>query len=152
MQHFRPTFTSNLLCFFRPLCISSLCTLPTPSRSWLFFYTSFPLPGSLRVRQRNYTLFRHILLTLPVSTNPTLTHLPLSGSLYFLLCKLITPVLGLAFFLSIPLMLAAVSSFSSGRAYPSLYFLFQTCVFAEGQVLPSSQGLTRNLCLLMGPL
>ena len=31
-------------------------------------------------------------------------------------------------------------------------FPFQTCIFAEGQIFPTSQGLTLYLCFLMGPL
>ena len=30
-------------------------------------------------------------------------------------------------------------------------FLFYACIFAEGQVLPTSQGLTLYFCFLMGP-
>ena len=89
---------------------------------------------SLRVLQRNarslregalnyYTLSRVILLTLKVSKNLTLTHLPLSGSLDFLLCDQIVPTPGLAFSLLMPRALAAAPSFSPGRAYPSLNFL-----------------------------
>ena len=53
----------------------------------------------------------------------TLTHLPLSRSLDSLLCILIAPTPGLAFSLVIPRTLAEASSFSSGRACPSLNFL-----------------------------
>ena len=41
----------------------------------------------------------------------------------FSLCNLIAPTLGLIFFLLMPHTLVAASSFSSGRAYPSLNFL-----------------------------
>ena len=67
-----------------------------------------------------FTFFCPILLTLSVSRNPILTHLPLSGFLDSLLCVLIAPTPGLAFSLVMPRTLVAVSSFSSGRAYLSL--------------------------------
>ena len=76
-------------------------------------------PGALNY----FTFFRPILLTLSVSRNPILTHLPLSGFLDFLLCVLIASTPGLAFSLLIPRTLAVASSFSSGRAYLSLNFL-----------------------------
>ena len=115
----------------------SLCTLTTASCFWLFFFTScflFPSltpseffnemlgvsePGTLNC----YTLFRLIPLTLFVSRNLTLIHLPLSGSLDSVLCDLIALTSDLVFFLLMSQMLAAVSSFLSGRAYPSLSFL-----------------------------
>ena len=70
-----------------------------------------------------YTLFRLIPLTLFVSRNLTLICLPFSGFLHSQLCNLIVPTPGLEFFLLMPHTLAAVSSFLSGRAYPSLNFL-----------------------------
>ena len=76
-------------------------------------------PGTLNC----YTFFCFILLTLFVSRNLTLIHLPLSGSLDSLLCDLIAPTSGLEHSLQTPRTLAAASSFSSGRAYPSLNFL-----------------------------
>ena len=76
-------------------------------------------PGALNC----YTFFCLILLTLSVSRNLTSTHFPHSGSLNFLLCDLIAPDPGLAFSLQMPRTLAAASSFSSDRAYPSLNFL-----------------------------
>ena len=42
-----PPSPSNLLSFFRPLCIFSLCTLTTASCSWLFLFTSCFLFPSL---------------------------------------------------------------------------------------------------------
>ena len=76
-------------------------------------------PGAL-----NYsTFFPPTLLTLSVSKNPILTHLPLSRSMDFLLCVLIAPTPRLAFSLVKPRMLAVATFFSSGRAYPSLNFL-----------------------------
>ena len=76
-------------------------------------------PGALSC----YTFFCLIPLTLFISRNLILTHLPLSGSLDFLLCDLIAPTPGLAFSLLMPRTLAAASSFWSGKVYPSLNFL-----------------------------
>ena len=70
-----------------------------------------------------YTFFCLILLILFVSRNLILIHFPLSGSLNSLLCNLVAPTPGLAFSLLLPHMLAASSSYLSGRAYPSLNFL-----------------------------
>ena len=50
-------------------------------------------PGALNY----FTSFCHIPLTLSVSRNPILTHLPLSESLDSLICLLIAPIPGLAF-------------------------------------------------------
>ena len=76
-------------------------------------------PGAL-----NYsTFFRPILSTLSAFRNPILTPLPFSGFLDCLLCVLIIPTPGLAFFLLIPRTPAAALSFSSGRAYLFLNFL-----------------------------
>ena len=76
-------------------------------------------PGALNY----FTFSRPIPLTLFVSRNPILTHLPLSGSLDSLLCALIALTPGLAFSLLMPRTLAAVSSFSPDKAYLSLNFL-----------------------------
>ena len=76
-------------------------------------------PGALNC----YTLFYLIPLTLFISRNLTLSHLPLSGFLDSLLCNLIAPAPGLAFSLLMPCTLAVASSCSSGRAYLSLNFL-----------------------------
>ena len=120
------------------LLILYLPTLPhtTVPCSWLFFYASFLLSpltlsgffnGMLKVFEpgalKYFTFSRPILSTLSVSRNPISTHIPLSGFLDSLLCVLIAPTPGLAFFLIMPRTLAAVSSFSSGRAYLSLNFL-----------------------------
>ena len=76
-------------------------------------------PGAL-----NYFIFsRPILLTLSASKKPILTHLPLSRFLNSLLCVLIAPTPGRTFSLLIPPTLAAVLSFSSGRAYLFLTYL-----------------------------
>ena len=124
---FKPLFP---LC---PFCFFSLCSLTTASCSVLSFYAScflFPLTplgffnGMLVVFESGAlncsTFFRPILLTSSVSRNLILTDLPLSISLDFLLCVLITPTPSLAFSLVMPRMLVATSSFLSGRAYPSL--------------------------------
>ena len=76
-------------------------------------------PGALNC----YSLFRLIPLTLFVSRNLTLICRPLSGFVDSLLCDLIASTPGLVFFLLMSQTLAAASSFSSGRAYPSLSFL-----------------------------
>ena len=76
-------------------------------------------PGALNC----YTLFRLIPLTLFVSRNPTLIYFPLSGSLDSLLCDPMTLTPDLVVFLLMSQTLVAASSFSSGRAYPSLSFL-----------------------------
>ena len=127
-----PIWPPMLMQHFRPLRIFSVCVFITALCFWLFFYTCcflFSLTpsrffnGMLGVsnpRALNYyTLSRFILLTLFVSRNLTLTHLPLSGSLDSLLCDLIALTPGLAFFLLIPRTLAAASSFSFR---PDLFF------------------------------
>ena len=43
------------------------------------------------------------------------------------------------------------SNFSWGHFSPQS-FLFYSCIFAEGQVLPSSQGFTLYFCFLIDPL
>ena len=86
MQHSRPTLTFTPFTLFCPLCISN------PSCFWLFFYTfcflfsltcseffNKMLEVSEPVTLNYYTLSCHILLTLSVSWNLTLTRLPLSG-------------------------------------------------------------------------
>ena len=78
--------------------------MPSASSSSLvplwFFNTMLQVyePGALNY----YTLFCLIPLTLSVFRNLTLIRLPLSGSLDFLLCDLIAPTPGLAFFLPKP--------------------------------------------------
>ena len=110
---------------------------PTASCSWLYLFTScflFPsltpsgfFNGMLGVSEPGapncYTLFHLIPFTSFVSRNLTLIYLPLSGSLGFLLCDPMAPTPDLVFFLLMSQTLAAASSFSSGRAYPSLSFL-----------------------------
>ena len=63
-------------------------------------------PGALNY----YTLSRLMLLTLAVSRNPILTHLPLSEFLDFLPCDLIALTPSLALFLPMTHTLAAASS------------------------------------------
>ena len=133
MQHFHTTLA------FKPLIpyalIPHFVSSPSPPPSDLGclstpLASSFPLTpsgffnGMLAVTEPRalncYTFFRLISLILFVSRNLTLIHFPFSGSLNSLLCVLIAPTPGLAFS---PVMPAAVSSFSSGRAYLSLNFL-----------------------------
>ena len=133
---FRPTLVSKPLIPICPLYIFSFCPPPpppslapkfpcappasTPSLTLSGFFNGMLEafePGALNY----FTFFRPILSTLSASRNPILT--PLSGFLDSLLCVLIVPTPGLAFSLLIPHTLAAVSSFSSGRAYLSLKFL-----------------------------
>ena len=103
------------------LAVSLHFLLPLPSSPSEFFngMLGVSAPGALNC----YSSFRLIPYTLFVTRNPTSPHLPLSGSLDSLLCDLIAPTPGLAFFLLMPRMLGAASSFSSGRAYLSLNFL-----------------------------
>ena len=138
MQHSHPTPSpSNFLSPFRPLCIFSLCILTTASCSWLFLFTSCFLFSSLTSSEffneimgvskpgalNYYTLFRLIPLTLYISRNLTLIHLPLFGSLDSLLCDPMAPTPDLVFFLLMSQTLAAASLFSSSKVYPSLSFL-----------------------------
>ena len=108
-----PHVSSGFLCLLLPL--SSL----TPS-GFLNGMLKVSIQGALNY----FTLSRIILLTLFISRNLTVIHLPLSGSLNSLLSDLIAPTLDLAFSLLTPLTLAAASdSFSSDRVYLSLNFL-----------------------------
>ena len=136
MLHSRPTLVSKPLIPMYPFYIFSLCPLTTVPCSWLSFCASCLLSpltllgfsnGMLEVFEPGvlnyFTFSRPTLSTLSAFMNPILTHLPLSEFLDSLLCALIAPIPGLAFFLVMPHSPAAVSSFSSGRAYPSLNFL-----------------------------
>ena len=131
MQHFHPTFTFRPLVLFPPILY--LLSLHPP-RMFLAVFVCLLLPpltpsGFFNVmlevwRAPNYYILSClILLTLFVSRNLTLTHLFLSGSLNILLCNLIARTLVLKLFLLVPCTLAAVSSFLSSKAYPSLNFL-----------------------------
>ena len=102
----------------RPMLLAVFKYLLSPSGFFNGMLEVFE-PGALNY----FAFFRLILLTLSVSRNLILTHLPLSGFLDSLLCVLNAPTPGLAFSLLMPRTLAAASSFSSGRAYPSLNFL-----------------------------
>ena len=136
MQHFCPTLAFKPLIplvptWFLPLLPHHRLLLLTISLHLLlplFLTTSRFSNGMLGVSEPGalnyFTFFRLISMTLFVSSNLTLTHLPLFPSLDSLLCDLITPTPDPAFFLLMPRTLAAASSsFSSGRAYPSLRFL-----------------------------
>ena len=134
--HSRPTLVSKPLIPICPFYIFSLCPLTAVPCSWLSFCASCLLspltlseffngmlevfePGALNY----FTFSRPILLTLSVSRNPILTHLPLFEFLDSLLCTLIAPTPGLAFSLPMACTLAVALSFSSGRAYLFLNFL-----------------------------
>ena len=137
MQHSHPTLAFKPLILFPP----TLYLLPLHPHHRLMLlaislYLLFllPLPDSFRVLQWNagglrarstelLHLYRLISLTLFVSRNLTLIYLPLFGPLDSLLCDLIAPTPGLVFFRLMSQTLAAASSFSSGRVYPSLSFL-----------------------------
>ena len=98
-SHHRPLLLAVLLCLLPPLPPNSLRVL-----QWMLEVFE---PGALNY----FTFFCPTLLTLSVSRNPTLTHLPLSRFLDSLLCVLIAPTPVLAFSLLMPCMLAAVSYF-----------------------------------------
>ena len=109
-----------------PPSLAPGCPSTPPASSPASLTLSGFFNGMLEVfepRALNYfTFFRPILLTLSVSRNPILSRFPLSGFLDSLLCVLIAPTPGLAFSLLMPRTLAAVSSFSSVRAYLFLNF------------------------------
>ena len=129
MQHFRLTLIFEPLILL-PLTLYLLPLHPPHHLMLLSVFLYFLLPlspltpsgffnGILEVsapRALNYyTLSRLLPLTLFVFKSLNLIHLPLSGSLDSLLCDLISPTPGVAFFLPKPRTLAAASSFSSGR-------------------------------------
>ena len=116
--------------------IFSRCTLTIASYSWLSLYAScFLIPLILSgffnemlgvsdpAALKYHTFFRLMPLTLFVFRNITLIYLLLSGFLDSLLCDQIVPTPRLAFSLQMPRTLAAASSFSLRRVYPSLNFL-----------------------------
>ena len=136
MQHSHPTLA------FKPLILYplNLYLLPLHPHHRLMLlavslYLLFPLlPNSLRLINgilgvsepgtlKWYTLFSLIPLTLFVSRNLTLIYLPLFRSLDSLLCDSMAPTPDLVFFLLMSQTLAAASSLSSGRVYPSMSFL-----------------------------
>ena len=143
MQHFRPTLTFKPLTLL-PLTLYLFSLHPFRPLMFLAVFLHVLLPlllltrseffnGMLEVFEPEalncYSLSRLIMLTLSVSSNPTLTHLPLSKSLDFLLCDLTTPTPDLTFFFPMPPRPA--SSLSSGSAYPSLNFLPPLSLFAR---------------------
>ena len=103
------------------------CPSMPPASSPALTLSGF-LKGMLEVSEPEapnyFTFFRPILLTLFVSRNPILTHLPLPRSLDSLLCVLIAPTPSLVFSLLMPRTLAVALSFLSESAYPSLNFPF----------------------------
>ena len=136
MLHCLPTIVFKLIIPFFPILYLLPLPLTTVSCFWLFFYASCLLSlltlsgffnGMLEVFETGamnyFTFFRPILSTLSAFGNSILTHLPLSGSLDSLLCVLIAPTPGLAFYLLMRHTLVATSSFLSGRVYLSLNFL-----------------------------
>ena len=129
MLHLHPTFVFKPLIPLLPI-LYLLPLLPhyCPLLLAVLLRLQLPLPpDTLIVLQWNAGGLRarstELLLTLSVSRNPILAHLPLSGSLDSLLCVMIAPTPSRAFSLLMPCTLAAASSFSSGRAYLSLNFL-----------------------------
>ena len=135
MLHSHPTLVSKPLIFrrrilyllslpllHRPLILAVLLRLlPLPLTLSGFFNEMLEVFESGALNYSTFSCF--ILSTLSASRNPILTHLSLSRFLYYLLCVLIAPTPYLAFSLLMPRTLLAVSSFSSGRAYPFQNFL-----------------------------
>ena len=101
----------------------------------LYLLLSLPLPNSFRIFQWNSgglqarsTKLLHFILSHPVDLICIQeSDLNLSSSFqipgFSLLCDPTAPTLDLVFFLLMSQTLAAASSFSSGRAYPSLSFV-----------------------------
>ena len=138
MQHSQPTLAFKPFMLFLPtlyllplhphhclmlLAVSLYLLLFLPSLTPSEFFNG--MPGVSKPRALNcYTLFHLIPLMLFVSRNLTLIYHPFSRSPDSLLCDPMAPTLDLVFFLLMSQTLAAAaSSFSSGRAYPSLSFL-----------------------------
>ena len=130
MLHSRPTlvfkllFPSRLILYLlllpphhRPLLLAVLVRLLSPLT--LSGFSNEVLEVFEPEALNYFSFFCPILLTLSVSRNPILTHLPF----FRLLDSLIAPTPGLAFSLVMPGTLAAVSSFSSAKAYRSQNFL-----------------------------
>ena len=131
MQHFHSTLTFKPLIPHLPilyrlphhrlllLAVLLRLLLPLPPLTPSGFFN-----GMLAVSEQGalncYIFFRPIPLTLSVSRNLILTHLPLSGSLDSLLCDLISPTPDLAFSLVMPRTLG----------YSSLNFLPNLSLFA----------------------
>ena len=116
MQHFRPTLVFKPFIPLPPilyllpllphhrlllLAVSLHLLLPLPPLTPSGFFNGMlevSEPGALNC----YTFFRLIPLTLFVSRNPTLIHLPLSESLNSLLCDLIAPTPSMPFSFLMP--------------------------------------------------
>ena len=126
----------SVQCFTCSNCVHLKCLLLSFSRfktlgssqSWSCVPVSSgnPIPGAINY----YILSRIILLISFLSRNLSLIYFPLFQSLDSLLCDLIALTPGLAFSLPILRTLAAASSISSDRAYPSLNFLIPFSLFA----------------------
>ena len=137
LQHSQSTLTFKPLILFLPtlyllplhphhclmlLGVSLYPQLSLPSQTPSGFFIGM-LGVSKPAALNCYTLIRLIPLTLFISRNLTLIHLPLFGSLDSLLCDSMALTPNLVFFLLMSQTLAAASSFSSSRAYSSLSFL-----------------------------
>ena len=134
MQHSHPTLIFKPLILFPP----TLYLLPLHSHHCLmllavslYLLLSLPLPKSLRVFQSNAgglqassTKLLHFISSHPIDLiyiqESNLIYLPLFRSLDSLLCDPMAPTPDLLFFVLMSQTLAAASSFSSRRAYPSL--------------------------------
>ena len=144
MQHsystlaFKPPILFPPTLYFLPLHSHHRLMLLAVSLYLLLF---LPISDSLRVLQWNAgglrsrsTELLHFISSHPVDLiciqKSNLNLSSLSGSLDFLLCVLIAPTPGLVFFLLMSKTLAATSSSSSSRAYPSLNFLALLSFFA----------------------
>ena len=134
--HHRPLLLAFLLCLMPSL-------LPLTLSGFFNGMLEVFEPGALSY----FTFSRPILSILSASRNPIITLLPLSGFLDSLLCVLIAPTPGLAFTLLMPRTLAVVSSFSSGRAYPSLNFLLPSFFARSLLLLCRGQHLSSQLLL-----
>ena len=131
---FKPLILFQPTLYFLPLHSHHRLMLLAVS---LYLLLSLPLPNSLRVFQWNAgglqarsTKLLHFISSHPIDLIYIQeSNLNLSSSIYLfrsldsLLCDPMTPTPDLVFFLLMSQTLAAASSFSSGRAYPSLNFL-----------------------------
>ena len=122
MLHSRPTLVFKLFIPRRPILYLLLApgrpTTPPDSLRALQWNA-----GGLRARSTELLHFLLPHLVDLICIQEFNLNSSLSGFLDSLLCVLIAPTPGLAFSLLMPHTLAATSSFSSGRAYPSLNFL-----------------------------